>query len=93
MLVNLLATFAQFERRLIGQRTKDALAVKRSQGVTLGRPNSIDAETRALISSLRAEELSLWAICAVLEKQGIPTARGGTSWRPSSLTAVLKQAA
>jgi DNA invertase Pin-like site-specific DNA recombinase len=24
---------AQFERRLIGQRTKDALAVKRSQGL------------------------------------------------------------
>ena len=39
MMASVLATFAQqFERRLIGQRTKDALAVKRSQGVVLGRP-------------------------------------------------------
>jgi DNA invertase Pin-like site-specific DNA recombinase len=37
MMANVLAAFAQFERRLIGQRTKDALAVKRAQGVRLGR--------------------------------------------------------
>jgi hypothetical protein len=30
--------FAQFERRLTSQRTKDALAVKKAQGVRLGRP-------------------------------------------------------
>ena len=38
MMASVLATFAQFERRLIGQRTKDALAIKRAQGVVLGRP-------------------------------------------------------
>ena len=38
MMANVLAVFAQFERRMIGQRTKDALAVKRAQGVRLGRP-------------------------------------------------------
>ena len=38
MIANVMATFAQFERRLIGQRTKDALAVKKRQGVRLGRP-------------------------------------------------------
>jgi DNA invertase Pin-like site-specific DNA recombinase len=36
MMASVLATFAQFERRLIGQRTRDALAVKRAQGVQLG---------------------------------------------------------
>jgi hypothetical protein len=41
MMASVLATFAQFERRLIGQRTKDALAVKRAQGVVLGRPREI----------------------------------------------------
>jgi hypothetical protein len=35
---NLLATFAQFERQLISQRTRAALARKRAQGVRLGRP-------------------------------------------------------
>ena len=37
-MANVLATFAQFERRLIGQRTREALAVKRASGVRLGRP-------------------------------------------------------
>jgi DNA invertase Pin-like site-specific DNA recombinase len=37
-MANVLATFAQFERRLIGQRTREALAAKRASGVRLGRP-------------------------------------------------------
>ncbi len=35
-MANVLATFAQFERRLISERTREALAVKRAQGVQLG---------------------------------------------------------
>ena len=42
MIANVMATFAQFERRLIGQRTKDALAVKKREGVKLGRPVAVD---------------------------------------------------
>jgi DNA invertase Pin-like site-specific DNA recombinase len=36
-MANVLATFAQFERRFIAQRMKEALAVKRAAGVRLGR--------------------------------------------------------
>ena len=32
-MAHVLETFAQFERRLVGQRTREALAVKRKQGV------------------------------------------------------------
>jgi DNA invertase Pin-like site-specific DNA recombinase len=42
-----LATFAQFERRLIAQRTREALAVKRAQGVRLGRPPALDPAPHA----------------------------------------------
>ena len=35
------ATFAQFERRLISQRTNEALAVKCASGVRLGRPPTL----------------------------------------------------
>src|SRR3954453_18201171 len=40
-MANVLATFAQFERRLISQRTKEALAAKRASGTLrgpIGRP-------------------------------------------------------
>ena len=45
-MANVLATFAQFERRLIGQRTREALAAKRAAGVRLGRPLSLPAVVR-----------------------------------------------
>ena len=46
MVANVLAVFAQFERRLIGQRTRDALATRRAAGVRLGRPQSIPPAVR-----------------------------------------------
>ena len=46
-LANVMASIAQWERRIIGQRTKDALAVRREQGVRLGRPRAIPEEVRA----------------------------------------------
>ena len=52
-MANVLATFAQFERRLIGQRTREALAAKRAAGVRLGRPLSLPADVRARIVSER----------------------------------------
>jgi DNA invertase Pin-like site-specific DNA recombinase len=43
-MAQVLAVFAELERRLIGQRTNDALAVKRSQCVRLGRPPRLPDE-------------------------------------------------
>ncbi len=40
-MASVLMAFSQMERRLIGQRTKDALAIKRAQGVKLGRPRTM----------------------------------------------------
>jgi DNA invertase Pin-like site-specific DNA recombinase len=88
-MANMLATFAQFERRLIGQRTKEALAMKRAQGVRLGRPRSIPAGVADRICSERAEGATCSAIAAGLNDEGVPTPRGGRIWRPSSLESVL----
>ena len=52
MMANVLAVFAQFERRLIGQRTREALVVKRRQGVRLGRPRVMSPDTVAEIRRL-----------------------------------------
>src|SRR5919199_5615756 len=53
-MANVLATFAQFERRLISQRTREALAVKREQGVRLGRPSTMPKKVVARIRRERA---------------------------------------
>jgi DNA invertase Pin-like site-specific DNA recombinase len=88
-MANVLATFAQFERRLIGQRTREALAVKRSEGVRLGRPRSLPEKVRKRIRAERAKRRSLTAIAAALNEDGVPTAHGGTKWYPSTVRAVL----
>ena len=77
MMASVLATFAQFERRLIGQRTRDALAVKRAQGVQLGRPREISEQVVERIGELHGTGLSVAAIARKLNDENVPTPRGG----------------
>jgi DNA invertase Pin-like site-specific DNA recombinase len=44
MTANVIASAAQYERRLIGQRTREGLAAKRAAGVRLGRPSVLPVE-------------------------------------------------
>lgn len=93
MMASVLATFAQFERRLIGQRTKEALAIKRAQGVRLGRPHTMSAEAVAMIRELRAQGRSYRAIADALNERGLPTAQGGRAWHPQTVRLVALRAA
>lgn len=88
MMANVLAVFAQFERRLIGQRTKDALVQKRAAGVRLGRPRSLPTSTDALIASLRRSGLTLPAIAERLTTLGVPTGQGGR-WHATTVRRIL----
>lgn len=89
MMANVLATFSQFERRLIGQRTRDALAAKREQGVRLGRPRSVPEDVAVRIASERAAGMTLAAIASGLTDDGISTVAGGQRWYPSTVRQVL----
>ncbi|MHB8670799.1 MAG: recombinase family protein [Acidimicrobiales bacterium] len=89
MMANVLAVFAQFERRVIGQRTREALAAKRAQGVRLGRPQSLPDEVVARIVADRARGLTLQAIADRLGAEGVATAHGGKRWYPSTIRDVL----
>lgn len=89
-MAHVLASFAQFERRLISQRTKDALAIKKAQGVRLGRPRSLSVEVVGRISAERERGITLSAIAAGLTKDGVATAQGGKRWYPSTVAAVLR---
>lgn len=88
-MANVLATFAQFERRLIGQRTKEALAAKRVQGVSLGRPSSVPSDVVDRARGAREQGLSLRAIAEVFNKAGVPTGQGGRRWYASTVKAIL----
>jgi DNA invertase Pin-like site-specific DNA recombinase len=90
-MANVMATFAQFERRLIGQRTREALAQKRKAGVVLGRHPSIPPEVAARIVAERAAGKSLPAIARGLDGDAVPTAQGGRRWYASTVRAVLNR--
>ena len=68
VMAHVMAAFAQFERRLIGQRTKDALAQRRRQGVKLGRPRAIAATVEARIGRRRAAG---WTMQRIADAEGL----------------------
>jgi DNA invertase Pin-like site-specific DNA recombinase len=92
MLANVMVTFAQYERRLIGQRTREALAVKRLQGVRIGRPPAVPPSVVRRMKSRRSRGDSFAAIADRLNKQNVPTGHGAGSWHPSTVRAVLLRA-
>ena len=88
-MANVMASAAQWERRIIGQRTKDALAVKRAQGVRLGRPNVLSEEIVSRIVGASRAGAGWSAIARALNDESVPTAHGGTKWYPSTVRAVV----
>jgi DNA invertase Pin-like site-specific DNA recombinase len=88
-MANMLATFAQFERRLISQRTKEALAVKKAQGVRLGRPPTMPQAVVKRIQRQRARGDSLRKIADDLNRSEVPTAQGGAQWYAATVRHVL----
>ena len=92
MMANVVAAFAQYERRLISERTKRALAVKRAEGVLLGRPRSIPPNVRNLIVELRSDGLSYKRIADALNADDVPRGQNGIKWWPSTIQHVLEAA-
>ena len=90
-MVNMLATFAQFERRLISQRTREALAVKKQQGVRLGRPVTLPAGVARRIRREREQGKTLAEIADRLNRDRVPTAQGGASWYPATVRSILQR--
>lgn len=91
----ILDVFAEYERRLIGQRTKAALRAKRERGERAGNlpfgyslnpdgrsldPNPAEQEVLSILAELRRAGYSLREIAAELNRQGFTTRRG-TAWR------------
>jgi DNA invertase Pin-like site-specific DNA recombinase len=89
-MVHMMATFAQLERELIGQRVKDALAVKKAQGIRVGRPRKLDTRVRARIHRMSRRGTSPTAIARTLNAAGVPTAHGAARWSPPTVRRILQ---
>jgi DNA invertase Pin-like site-specific DNA recombinase len=88
-MANILATFAQFERRLIGERTRAAMQAKKAAGAVFGRPRQVPEQIVARIRKEREAGRPLRAIADGLNAANVPTAQGGAQWWASSVRAVL----
>jgi DNA invertase Pin-like site-specific DNA recombinase len=75
------------QRRIIGQRTAEALAIKKAQGVRLGRPPQIPENVVAAILGAYEEGHGWSAIARALNDAEVPTAQGGRRWYPSTVRA------
>ena len=87
-MANVMAAFSQLERRLIGQRTREGLQIKRARGERLGAPVQIEPDTEERIVAMRRGGASLDQIVARLEADGVPTARGAR-WSTATIRRVL----
>jgi DNA invertase Pin-like site-specific DNA recombinase len=88
-MLHVMGSAAQWERRIISQRTKDALAVKRAQGVRLGRPSTLAPELVERIVQDHHEGASYSGIARALTAEGVLTAHGG-KWWPATVRKVLR---
>src|ERR1035438_8229854 len=70
-MAQVLAVFAELERRLIGEPTRSALAVRKSQGVRLGRPTVLSNSLVHRIRKMRRSGSTWNAIASTLNYEGI----------------------
>lgn len=94
---------AQLERDQVSQRTKDALARLKAEGVQLGNPRLSDEHTRQdqaaqahaeslrdILDDLKAQGLSQRKMVEALNSQGLTTVTG-KPWRLATLQSCLKR--
>lgn len=87
-MAQILSVFAELERRLIGERTKAALAIKGDQGVVLGRPRTLPKRVADRIVRERKDGKTWTAIADGLNRDRVPTAQGGARWWPATVRTV-----
>lgn len=84
LIAHIMIALAQWERELIGDRTRTALRAVRARGTRLGRPSGVDEGTVRTIRALRGSGLSWQRVADALTREGVPTAQGG-SWHAATV--------
>lgn len=93
MVAHVILSTSQYERRMIGVRTRDAMAVKKAQGVRMGRPQSLPLNVVRRIVEARRAGQTQQSIADALNADGVPTAQGGKTWAQGTISGVLRSQA
>ena len=88
LIANVMASVAEWERRIIGERTAAALAIRRAQGVQLGRPREVTPELVDRIRSLYRSAGSYAEAARILNRERVLPPRG-RQWYPDSIRRVV----
>lgn len=91
LVANIMISMAQWERRIIGERTKSALKAVKARGTHVGRKSGVSDETLRLVSILRGEGKSWQQIADALTKNGVPTGQGG-NWHAATVRRLHQRA-
>lgn len=91
MVAQIMMVLAEWEREMIGERTRAALKAAKAKGTSLGRKPNVTPETRRLIRVMRQAGESWAGIAAALEAEGIPTAQGGR-WHAATVRKIHQTA-
>ena len=92
LVANIIMSLAQWERRIIGQRTSLALGQVKARGTALGRPTTVTRDALAIIAAMRGQGSSLRQVAAALNAAKVPTAQGGREWYASTVRAIEQRA-
>jgi DNA invertase Pin-like site-specific DNA recombinase len=84
LIAGILMTVAQWERRVISERTAAALHQAKARGVQLGRKPNLPPDVINRIITERRGGATLQAICDRLHADGIATSQGGV-WHPATI--------
>jgi DNA invertase Pin-like site-specific DNA recombinase len=90
LVANVFASVAEWEREIIAARTRDGLRAARAAGRPISRRALVDDPRLAKrVKVMRSRGMTFQAIAERLNREGVPTLRGGAEWRPSSVQTAL----
>jgi site-specific DNA recombinase len=88
LMMNLLASVSQWEREVIGERTKDAMQHLKAQGERYCYAVFTDTTTLTLMQQHRSAGLSYQAVAEALNAAGVPSTLGGR-WLANAVRRIL----
>jgi DNA invertase Pin-like site-specific DNA recombinase len=89
LVAGIMTLIAEWERDIIGERTKDGLAAKREQGVRLGRPRLASDDLLGTVIEMYQQLGSFAATAREANRLALPTVQGGAQWYPATIRAMV----